>query len=156
MISTEFETAFDELHRVAYTVAYKILNDRDESQDVAQESLARAFASWKKVRDYAGPWVAKTAGHLAIDRWRRLKRPLPASSLASLYRPADDEAAMRVTIREALVRLPKRQREVLVLRYLTDLTEESTARALGVKVGTVKQHNARALAALRTRLGGDA
>ena len=52
----------------------------------------------------------------------------------------------------ARVSLPTRQRDVLVLRYLADLTEADTAAALGVAIGTVKQHAHRGLAALRASL----
>jgi RNA polymerase sigma factor (sigma-70 family) len=52
----------------------------------------------------------------------------------------------------ALAKLPLAQRRVVVLRHLLDLTESETARELAISIGTVKSHNARALARLRTLL----
>jgi DNA-binding CsgD family transcriptional regulator len=54
-----------------------------------------------------------------------------------------------------VARLPKRQREALVLRYLLDLDEEQTAAVLGVTIGTVHTHVTRGLARVRTRLPAD-
>ena len=55
----------------------------------------------------------------------------------------------------ALVRLPRRQRETIVLRYLCDLPEADVALALGVSAGTVKTHLHRAIASLRADMGAD-
>ena len=66
-----------------------------------------------------------------------------------------DDLAVRAALNEALAKLPKRQREVVALRYLADLTESETASVLGLTVGSVKQHARRALHAMRERLGND-
>ena len=89
----DFETEFDNLWRRAYGVAFVVLGDRSESEDIAQETLARAHVRWNKVSAYAGPWVVRVAGNLAIDRvrkWQRV-RGVPAHDL-----PAAD--AQRVEI----------------------------------------------------------
>src|SRR5262249_57107975 len=70
----EFDSEFDGLWGRAYGVAYVVLGDRGESEDVAQETLARALVRWKKVSVYAGPWVVRVAGNLAIDRVRKRQR----------------------------------------------------------------------------------
>jgi RNA polymerase sigma-70 factor (sigma-E family) len=61
----------------------------------------------------------------------------------------DDEAHLL----EAVRRLPQRQREVVVLRYYADLSEQQIAEALGISTGSVKTHASRALGVLRTSLG---
>ena len=65
-----------------------------------------------------------------------------------------EDAAERDRVWRAILGLPSRQRAVLVLRFYEDLTEAQTAHLLGVSIGTVKSHTARALAALRWRLNG--
>ena len=62
----------------------------------------------------------------------------------------DDDAALL----DAVHRLPQRQREVVVLRYYSDLSEQQIADALGIAPGSVKAHAHRALTTLRTTLGG--
>ena len=70
----DFDAAFDNLWSRAYGVAYVVLGDRSESEDIAQETLARALVRWKKVSAYAEPWVVRVAGNLAIDRVRQRQR----------------------------------------------------------------------------------
>lgn len=143
----EFEEAFDELYRLAYQVAFRLTGRRDESKDAAQEALARAFVRWSRVGAYPEAWVSKVSANLVLDGWRRgrRRRGLPDAPPA----PADILATDRVDLRRALSRLPRRQREVLALRYLADLPVAAVADALGCTVGTVKQHAARGLDALR-------
>jgi RNA polymerase sigma factor (sigma-70 family) len=83
--------------------------------------------------------------------WRRRWRgEVPTSALPET--PGDDPYAgseLRQALARLLAELPRRQRAVLMLRYHADLTEAATAQALGISVGTVKSHTARALASLR-------
>ena len=76
-------------------------------------------------------------------------RPDPAAGGGD---PADRQA-LGSLIRSALAALPRRQRAVLVLRYLEDLPEASVAELLGCSAGTVKTHAHRGLRALRASLG---
>ncbi len=71
-----FDQQFADLHRAAYRVAYTVLGDHAEAQDIAQESLARALVRWRKVEPYAIAWVSRVAANLAIDRTRRDRRSL--------------------------------------------------------------------------------
>lgn len=147
--TTDFEAAFGGLSIIAYRVAYRILGSQAEAEDVSQEALARAYLRWRRVRDHAEPWVAHVAGNLAIDTVRRRRTP-PATVEpdGDVHRTALD----RLVLVELLRTLPKRQREVLVLRYLADQSEAATARALGCSIGSVKRHANRALTTLRARM----
>jgi len=151
-IDLVFEEAFEGLYGRAYGVAYQLLGRRSEAEDVAQETLARAYVRWRRIRDHAEAWVVRVAANLAVDVWRRRRR------LAEGEAPGADPTTpppdgQRVDLHRALGRLSKRQREVIVLRFLADLPEAEVARALGCSPGAVKQHASRGLAALRTSLG---
>lgn len=149
-IDLVFEESFEELYARAYGVAYQLLGRRTEAEDVAQETLARAFVHWRKIRSYAEAWVVRVAGNLAIDAWRRHRR-LQHEAAPEGRTPGPDAA--RVDLHRALRRLSRRQREVLVLRFLADLPEADVAKALGCSVGSVKVHASRGLAALRVSMG---
>ena len=140
-----FDDEFRDLAAIAYRVAYRILGDRSTAEDIAQESLARAYQRWSKVHEYRQAWVARVAGNLAIDqlRRRRPQEPVP--------QPPDADVLVieRIDLQRALLGLPKRQREAVVLRYIADLSEADVARLLGCSTGTIKSHLSRGTTRLR-------
>ncbi len=145
-----FEECFDELWAIAYRVAYRVLGGRSDAEDAAQEAMVRACLAWRRASHHPEPWVAKVAAGVAIDTWRRRHRRRSDGPA-----PGVDELALvedRVQLNGALRSLPRRQREVVVLRYLADLPEAAVAAALGCTAGTVKQHASRGIAALRRQL----
>ena len=148
--SPTFEEVFPVLIRDAYRVAYRLLGDRGEAEDVAQEACARAYSRWSTVRDHAEPWCVRVASNLALDalraRTRAIRRNERLKTNDSTTAPAVDE---RLDLYAALSRLPRRQRETVVLRYLGDLSEAQTADLIGCSVGSVKTHASRGLAALK-------
>lgn len=150
-----YEAAFAGLHTRAYAAAFKLLGDRSEAEDVAQEALARAYLHWGSVHTYAEPWVVRVASNLAIGSWRKRRRLVHGLEADENEGVAGLETRLpdHLELRAALAALPRRQREVVVLRHLGGFSERETAEALGCSTGTVKQHASRGLAALRQRLG---
>jgi RNA polymerase sigma factor (sigma-70 family) len=147
-----FDEAFDALFRKAFVVARRILTADAAAEDVAAETLTRAYVHWRKIgtQPWREGWVARVATNLALDAARKGNRisaeqPGEASS-------DDDDVAIRLALAEALARLPRRQREAVALRHLAGLSEQQVADALQVSAGSVKTHLHRGLAALRGRL----
>src|SRR5438876_4378114 len=70
----DFDAEFDGLWGRAYAVAFVVLGDRTEAEDVAQETMARALVRWRRIQGYATPWVVRVAGNAAIDHVRRRSR----------------------------------------------------------------------------------
>lgn len=151
----DFDERFEALAAIAYRVAFRILGNRADAEEIAQETMARAYARWRSVAGHAEPWVAKVATNLTLGAWRKRRPHLPLDAGAG---PSVDDAALALALERhglvaALVRLPRRQREVLVLRYLADLPEQAVAAHLGTSVGSVKQHAHRGMARLRLEIG---
>jgi RNA polymerase sigma-70 factor (sigma-E family) len=145
-----FDLAFEGLYRLAYRVAFRILGDRGDAEDVAQEALARAAVRWARLEDRPEGWVTRVASNLAIDRYRRRRRPQqPMTGPVGLVDPHLGERGDLVA---ALRRLPRRQRQAVVLRYLGDLSEAQVALEMGCSIGAVKSHGARGLTSLRRHL----
>jgi RNA polymerase sigma-70 factor (sigma-E family) len=151
--SLDFESSFEELFDLAYRVAFRILGSREEASDVAQEALARAERRWSRLADSPHGWVVTVSANLAIGVQRKARRKAPRAA-APGSRHVDDYATERLDLVQALGRLPQRQREVVILRYLADRPEAEVAKALGCSVGTVKTHATRGLQAMRIALGG--
>lgn len=149
-----FEEAFAELVLASFRVALRILGDVADSEDVAAETMARALRSWDRVGDmpYRTAWVVRVASNLAIDRTRKrspvLSEPDHVPDLA-------ETVTLRLALGAALRQLPRRQGQVVALRYLAGLTEAQVATSMGISRNSVKKHTARAVNTLRARLGTD-
>ena len=147
-----FDEAFDELFVVARRSAARLLGESAAAEDVAAETLGRALAAWPKVRDlpYRDAWIRRVATNVAVDLIRKEReRAVPGGvepDVALL-------GANRVAVADALAQLPRRQRDVLTLRYLSDMSESDVARVLHISLGSVKRHAHRGLAALRRSFG---
>jgi RNA polymerase sigma-70 factor (sigma-E family) len=140
-------------HRLFQLATLLTSGDRSEADDLVSESLARLYVAWSRVRsDDAFSYARRMVVNLHTDWWRRKRRRpefpavrLPETSVGD----HDGDVARRDSVARALRELTRRERGVVVLRYFVDLTEQETARELGISVGTVKSTNARALAKLR-------
>jgi len=125
------------------------------AEDLAAEAFARAYSRWSKVQRHPNPdaWLLRVVGNLAIDHIRRESRRPEVHGDAGRPDPAADDAAFRIDLTDALQHLSGRQQEVVVMRYIIDLTEEDVASSLGMSTGSVKTHLHRATAKLRAALG---
>jgi RNA polymerase sigma-70 factor, ECF subfamily len=143
-----------------------LLGAGDDAEDVVQEAFVKAFHRLRHLREEMSfrPWllaiVANETRNLHRARRRRDGLALRAAVREDRPDPAGDppaEAAVaaerRVALLAAVRGLTGRDRDVVVCRYLLDLSEAQTAQMLGWPLGTVKSRTARALAKLRTRLG---
>ena len=151
-----------------YTVpahrAAVLLGAGDDADDVVQEALVKAYRQLSRYRGESGfrPWllaiVANETRNLHRSRKRRdglvLRAAARPEPVVESPDPADTVLAgdRRRRLVEQLKRLADRDREVLVCRFLLDLSEAETAEALSVPKGTVKSRTARALAKLREHL----
>lgn len=127
-----------------------------DAEDVVQTALLRCYRSWRRVRraDQPDAYVYRVLVNVLRDarsrRWTgelataEVPEPAPAADVAP-------DVVSGLAVRRALGGLSVQHREVLVLRYYVDLSEQLTADVLGVPVGTVKSRTARALGALAAR-----
>lgn len=147
----------------AFRHAARVLGDRSEAEDVAQEAMLRL---WKAAADWradgaAQPstWLHKVVANLAIDRLRRSGRavgmgdddfadsaPGPEAKL--------QEAGRMSALDAALADLPERQRQAVVLRHIEGLSNPEIAEVLGVGVEAVESLTARGKRALKGALEG--
>lgn len=150
----DFEEFYQSNYRQIVGLLLVVLGDRQEAEDAAQEAFARALARWPRVSRYDLPeaWVRRVALRIAVDSGRRLRRIARTRMrmLAARRRPVPEpgESLAFTPIGRALMRLPLREREVLVMHYLADLPAAQIAEDRGIPVGTVKAR----LAAGRRRL----
>ncbi|MFC7649775.1 SigE family RNA polymerase sigma factor [Streptosporangium lutulentum] len=134
----------------------------DDPEDIAQEAFARLHARRSRLRDdgAAVAYVRSIVCNLTRNRLRHLRlvrlRPLEPPPAAPSSEHAVIVAEKHQELLAAVDRLPRRQREALVLRYWLDLSGLEIADAMGVSPGSVKTHTSRGLAALGRALKEDA
>ena len=129
--------------------AYLLTRDHGLAEDLLQTALTKAYLAWSRIDGDPEPYVRRILVNTYASWWRRKWRgEHPTDEL-----PEDSNHDHRLgesgDLWDALGRLPRRQRAVVVLRFFEDLTEAQTAALLGISVGTVKSQTSKALAKLR-------
>ncbi len=145
-------------------MAYLITRNAADAEDAVQDGLVKAWRAFGRFRAGAPmrPWLLRIVANEARNRRRSTGRREALALRASPGEaaPSPEEAAVsadeRARLLAALDELPDAQRLVLACRHLLSLSEEETAAALGVRVGTVKSRSARALEKLREGYGSRA
>jgi len=158
-VGAGFDTLFDECFEPMKRLAF--LLGADDPENIAQEAFVRLHDRWATLAgaDKALPYLRRTVVNLSRSRLRHLRvvRRAPREPNRDIASAETTVLAGHTnrTLRDALLSLPQRQRQVLVLRYWLDLDQPATAETLGIAVGTVKATTHHAMAALRKALAGE-
>jgi RNA polymerase sigma-70 factor, ECF subfamily len=161
-----FEIVYDRHGGPAYSLAYRIVGDRQVAEEVTQEaflSVWRSGARFDRARGSVRTWLLGVVRNRAIDVLRREAGRAPTVSLdletvpeqESRFEPTDTEALRRAAGREvrgALARLPDDQVKVVQLAYFGGLSHSEIAEVLGMPLGTVKGRMRLAMEKMRTTL----
>ncbi|HTW21710.1 MAG TPA: SigE family RNA polymerase sigma factor [Mycobacteriales bacterium] len=135
-------------------MAVALTGDRTAAEDLLQDVLERMYVAWPRI-DEPLAYARRSLVNASTNRWRGRgrRREIALSEAAHLTVPdRSDDHDRRDLVARAVAALPARQRAVVVLRFLCDLSEVDTASVLGCTAGTVKSQTARALARLRDLL----
>lgn len=167
-------TLTDRLGPRALAVAFRVLGDRTEAEDVAQEAMMRLWRvapDWQPGQAQVATWLYRVVLNLCLDIRRRQRRRGGLAALDSVPEPPDpapgaaetlQQAARADALQAALMQLPERQRQAVVLRHLETLSNPEIAAIMDISVEAVesltargKRALARALAGRRAELGYD-
>lgn len=147
-------------------LAWLLVRDQGLAEDVVQDALVALHRRWDHITDQsAAPGYLRRSvvnGARSVLRHRTVAETYVAREGRALHdatTASAESAALadlgNAQMLRALDSLPRRQREVLILRYFSDLSEADIAHALDISTGSVKAHAHRGLAALRQRLDRD-
>lgn len=141
-------------------LGYRMLSDRAEAEDVAQEALMRLWKTapnWEPGGAKLSTWLYRVASNLCIDRLRRTR----TEGLDAAPEQVDDTPSVEVQMQQAsraealhsaLATLPERQRLAVSLRFLDDLANPEIADIMGLSVDAVESLLARGKRALAAHL----
>jgi RNA polymerase sigma-70 factor (sigma-E family) len=150
----EFATArTPELLRAAWLLT----GDRYAAEDLVQDTLARVYSRWSRVRRADNPvaYARTVLTRLFIDgRRRRRSGEYPVADVPETP-STDPDADLRRTLVDAMARLGETDRAVVVLRFLLDLDVAAVAATLELTGQAVRSRTSRALSRLRQELGAD-
>lgn len=132
--------------------AHLLCGHEHDAQDLVQGALVKAYLRWERIRQTEHPeaYVKKVLLHDHLRGWRRAWRrgETVRATLPEPAGPTPDLVPGEIA-RRAIRTLPPRQRAVVALRYVDDLSVAQTAELLGCSEGTVKSQCSRAIATLR-------
>jgi RNA polymerase sigma-70 factor (ECF subfamily) len=167
----DFDAWLQVEQRRVFLLCFRLLGDRDEADTVTQDVFLKAYRALVDPGsvEVAEPakWLTRVAVNACLDRlrsrrwrfWRQRPAPDDEQAILALARDQGPSSADRVFAREIAARLAAalgglsaRQRSIFVLKHYEDRSLEEIAGILGLDVGTVKSHMARALVKLRSEL----
>ena len=144
----EFEHRLRECHRLVFHVAYAVLSDRADAEEIVQDAFFRAYRKLSGLREPGKfrAWVARMSYRLALNRWRSTMRARrrdtswfemtapPAASVESIVAQRE----FRRRLRREIDRLPEKLRAVLLLSAVEELDTHDIASVLHIPEGTVR------------------
>lgn len=154
----------EEYSTTLYRVAYSVTRNAGEAEDVVQETFLRVLRHKEKLRDLRDPrvWLVRIAWNLVLDRKRRSKTRPETQDIEELARVlpaggmrADDaliSAQRHARILHLIDQLPAKEREVLVLSAIQELSNAQIAAILNTTESTVRSRIFRARRALAAKL----
>jgi RNA polymerase sigma-70 factor (ECF subfamily) len=146
-LDREFEARLAETSTLAFRVAFSVLRQREDAEDVAQEAFAKAYRSFRQLRDRSAlrAWLVRMVWRLALDRQRsNRRRSIRETDHIDRSPPGPttvDEVAARERAAQlwaAIDALPDKLRLVIVLAGIEGHDVREVARLLGLPDGTVK------------------
>lgn len=158
-----FDRLVERYQRDVYRLCYRYVNNHHDANDLAQDAFLKAYRAISKFRGDSSfsTWIYRIAVNTCLNfragrraQSEELSEHLADGSRGVAARMEDEERSQKV--REAVSRLPEKQRATLILKIYHDLTHEEVAGILGSSVGTVKANLFHALGNLRKMLGAGA
>ncbi len=150
-----FVDSFERFYADSWQTVYRALvvgiGDGDLAREAVDEAMVRAYERWRTVSGMENRegWVYRVASNWATSRLRRRRLQLrPVSTSEAAHDPDVVDPKLLAAVRK----LSPKHRDVVVARYLLDMSESATSQALGIPEGTVKSRLSRALAELKEDL----
>ena len=150
MTEREYAQCAENLRQQLYRTALLYLGSEAMAMDAVDEAVYKGFLAYRKLRrpEYFSTWMTRILMNVCNTVLKRRRRECAADELPETAVEEYDA----LPLREAVGKLPRELREVIVLRYFAQLTLEETAESLGVPRGTVSTRQRRALTLLRLEL----
>ena len=151
MNNEEFAKRVNCIRGKLYKTALLYLGNETLAMDVLDEAVYKALCSYRKLRqpEYFDTWITRILINECYNEQRRLARFRPLEE----WQDVGEETLDHLPLKEAVRKLPKELKEVVILRYFADYTLAETAETLKIPQGTAATRQRKALQMLRLELG---
>lgn len=161
-----FDLVVERHQRAVYQVCYRFVGNHEDASDLAQDVFLRAYRGLRRFRGQASlsTWLYRIAINVSLNRVSskaplvKATQPLDARDVVDLSSEPTPDRLLReergARVREAIARLPRKQRVTLVLRIYHEMSHQEIADVLGSSVGSVKANFFHALNNVKKRLKG--
>ena len=146
-----FDLLYEEYYLSLYRTALLILGNRDEAEDVLQDTFLSIYKNINNLKEFnkLRPWIFSILKNSCYTRYKNRKREFPDEFIlekadSKLISSGEDEFVLNNEVESALLKLNHKEREVLVLFYFDDFSIEEIAKILKTFTGTVKSRLFRA------------
>lgn len=163
-----FASLVEKFRGGVFALAYSYLRDAEEAEDVAQETLVRAYQALGRLEspERFASWLGGIAAHAAVDRIRqrqiegklaadpwKVKPPEDIPGPSEEFSEMEEKRRLREAVEEVIQELPEDSRRALLLRVFNDLSYAEIGELTSVPVSTVRGQLYRATRYVRERLG---
>jgi len=153
---SDFESFYRGNVQLVYAMALARLRDQWQAEDIVQETFVRAWQHFEAISAAEPPaqraWLLRTMRNLATDAWRR-QAAFPVHALPVQHPDGGVGADLRMDTMNALMQLEETDREIVIMRYLQDMTSREIGEALGVPEGSVRRKLSECRQVLASSLG---
>lgn len=151
-----FEAWYEKAWKPCYRAVRAVTLNHADTEEVLAEAFTRAFEKVAELQNHPAPeaWIVTTALNLHKDRNKKLNN---VKRFLFVQKESYEMETISLSdeMEKGLRALPERQREVIALRVILELSSEETANQLGISVPTVSTHLRRGLEAMRKTLNGE-
>jgi len=150
MDDNEFAARIEKQRKRLYRTAILYMHSEQSALDVLDEAVYKGLVALKKLRqpEYFETWITRILINECKKELRRKKREVPLDTLPETASESFDG----LPLKEAIHRLPVELKDIIILRYFSDLTLAQTAQSLSIPQGTVVTRQRRALSLLKLEL----
>jgi len=146
-VATEIESLVREYSRLVFRIAYSVVRNHADAEDVVQEVFLRIAKHGAKNIDDPKAWISRIAWRVSVDRYRRLRRAQHEQFEERVHAPAvfaigtEQEAISRELLElldRLIAALPKKERDALLLTSVEEMTSAEAAEVLGTTGTSVR------------------
>jgi RNA polymerase sigma-70 factor, ECF subfamily len=160
-----FEAIVERHRRAVYQLCYRFVGNPEDASDLSQDVFLRAYRGLRSFRGHSSiaTWLYRIGVNVCLNRVASkaplgtLTEPIDEQQFVDTHAESAPDRLLRgeraARVREAIARLPRKQRATLVLRMYHDLSHQEIAEILGSSVGAVKANFFHALGNLKKLLG---